>query len=93
MELKAFLTVFGTIFLAELGDKTQIATMLFAANQNLSKALVFTAAALALVFSAALGVAAGDVVSRYVDPRYLHYVAGVGFVLIGFATLYSAASS
>ena len=37
MELKAFLTVFGAVFLAELGDKTQLATMLFATDQQISK--------------------------------------------------------
>ena len=90
MQVKAFLTVFGLVFLAELGDKTQIATMFFASDQNMSKYIVFFAAASALVASAAFGAAAGDVVSRYIDPRQLQYVAGVAFLIIGLLTIYSA---
>ena len=64
MDWKMFATVFGTVFLAELGDKTQLATLLF-------------------------GVGAGALVSQHVNPRYLSYVAGVGFILIGIWTLLS----
>ena len=93
MDWKVFLTVFGTVFLAELGDKTQLATMLFASDQAVSKYTVFLAASLALVVAAGLGVLAGTLLSEVINPRYLHYIAGVGFVLIGLVTLYNAYSA
>ncbi len=93
MDFKALLTIFATIFLAELGDKTQLATLLFAAEARYSAWLVFIAAALALVCAAGLGVLAGGVVSKYVDARMLSIVAGVGFIAIGAWTLIAALRS
>jgi putative Ca2+/H+ antiporter (TMEM165/GDT1 family) len=93
MDWKVFATVFGTVFLAELGDKTQLATVLFAAKSTVSLWTIFFAAAGALVLTSAIGVAAGAAVSQYVNPKHLTYAAGVGFVLIGFWTLYGAASN
>ena len=90
MELKIFLTVMTTIFIAELGDKTQLATMLFAADKEVSKLTVFLAASLALVLASAVGVLAGSVLSEYINEKYLHYVAGIGFIGIGIFTLYNA---
>ena len=49
MELKALLTVFVTIFLAELGDKTQLATLLYASDKDVAKLTVFLGASLALI--------------------------------------------
>jgi len=90
MELKIFLTVMTTIFIAELGDKTQLATMLFAADKEVSKLTVFLAASLALVLASAVGVLAGSVLSEYINEKYLHYVAGTGFIIIGGYTLATA---
>jgi putative Ca2+/H+ antiporter (TMEM165/GDT1 family) len=90
METKLLATVFGTIFLAELGDKTQLATLLFAAREGSSLATVFVAASLALVAATAIGVAAGAVISAYLDPRYLSYIAGTAFVLVGIWTIWQA---
>ena len=87
MELKALLTVFAAVFVAELGDKTQLATMLFAADREVSKLTVFAGASLALICASALGVLAGGLVAQYVNPRMLNYVAGAGFVLIGVWTI------
>src|SRR5436853_4214464 len=67
MDLRFFLTVFTTVFLAELGDKTQLATFLYAAEADRSKLVVFLGAASALVITSAIGVAFGDVVARYVS--------------------------
>lgn len=90
MDWKVFLAVFGTVFLAELGDKTQLATMLFAADKDVSKYTVFIAASLALVLASALGVLAGSLLSEYINEQYLQIVAGVGFLVIGAFTLYQA---
>lgn len=90
MEWKLFFTVFATVFIAELGDKTQLATLLFAADKEVSKWLVFAGASLALVVTSALGVLAGSAISHYVSEKYLNYVAGIGFVLIGVWTLVRA---
>ena len=90
MDIKIIATVFVTIFLAELGDKTQLATLLFAAREGVSLVAIFVAASAALVTATAIAVAAGAVISNYVDPKYLSYVAGVGFVLIGVWTISQA---
>ena len=90
MDWKIFLTIFASVFIAELGDKTQFATMLFASDKEVSKMTVFVAASLALVVASALGVLAGSVLSEYINEKYLHYIAGVGFVAIGLFTLYKA---
>lgn len=90
MDIKLFATVFGAIFIAELGDKTQLATLLFASDKNASKLLIFAAAATALVLTSALGVLAGGVISHYVGDKQLSWIAGAGFILIGAWTLYQA---
>ena len=64
--------------------------MLFASDKEVSKMTVFVAASLALVVASALGVLAGSVLSEYINEKYLHYIAGVGFVAIGLFTLYKA---
>lgn len=87
MDLKVLLAVFGSVFIAELGDKTQLATMLFAADREVSKLTVFLGASAALVVSSALGVLAGGIVSQYVSERVLHWVAGIGFIVIGAWTI------
>ena len=85
--LKAFASVFLTIFLAEIGDKTQLATMLFAAEAKTSKWVVFAGSALALVTAAAIGVLVGAQIERYIAPRTLKIVAGAGFIAIGVWTI------
>jgi putative Ca2+/H+ antiporter (TMEM165/GDT1 family) len=90
MDWKILSTVFASVFIAELGDKTQLATMLFAADREASKLVVFTGASLALIATSALGVIAGSAISQYVSERMLHIVAGVGFVGIGIWTLIKA---
>jgi putative Ca2+/H+ antiporter (TMEM165/GDT1 family) len=90
MDWRIFLTVFTAVFIAELGDKTQLATMLFAADREVSKYTVFLAASAALIVATAIGVLAGSLLSEYIDEKYLHYIAGVGFIIIGAFTLYNA---
>jgi putative Ca2+/H+ antiporter (TMEM165/GDT1 family) len=89
MDLKTLFTVFGAVFIAELGDKTQLATLLFAADREVSKWTIFLGASLALVVASGLGVLAGGVISQYVSEKILHYVAGIGFIGIGIWTLLS----
>lgn len=91
MDLKVLFVVFGTVFLAELGDKTQLATVLFASRPEVSLVTVFVGASLALILSSLLAVAAGSVISQYVDPRYLSFIAGAGFIIIGIWTIVQAA--
>jgi len=90
MDYRLLITVFIAVFIAELGDKTQLATMLFAADREVSKLTVFAGAALALIFTSAIGVIAGGLLAQYVSERVLHYVAGTGFLLIGAYTLLTA---
>lgn len=90
MDWKVFLVIFASVFVAELGDKTQFATMLFAADKEVSKLTVLLAAATALILSTVVAVAIGSVLSNYINERYLHYVAGIGFILIGVFTLVRA---
>ena len=87
MNLKILLTVFATVFLAELGDKTQVATMLFSADKQINKLGVFLAAAFALVFSTAIAVALGGTISSFLNRRVLSIIAGIGFIAVGIWTL------
>jgi putative Ca2+/H+ antiporter (TMEM165/GDT1 family) len=87
MNFKIFLTIFITVLLAELGDKTQLATMLFATNKEYSKLTVFLASAFALVFASAIAVLLGNYISKYVNPRILSVVAGIGFIVVGVWTI------
>jgi len=87
MDWKLFITVFGSVFVAELGDKTQLATLLYASGADAPRWTVFAASASALVLTSALGVLAGSFVSSYVNERALRWIAGVGFIAIGIYTL------
>jgi putative Ca2+/H+ antiporter (TMEM165/GDT1 family) len=90
MDWKIFLTVFASVFIAELGDKTQLATMLFAADKEVSRTTVFLVASAALVVASGLGVLAGSVLTQMISEKILHYVAGAGFIVIGVFTLLRA---
>ena len=87
MDFRLLLTVFTTVFLAEPGDKTQLATLLFATDRQADPWIVFAGAALALVATSALGVLAGTLAGNLISPRLLHLVAGTGFIAIGLWTL------
>ena len=90
MDWKILSTVFASVFIAELGDKTQLATMLFASEKEISKLTVFLGASLALILTSALGVLAGGVLSNYISEKHLHYLAGIGFIAIGVWSLVKA---
>lgn len=81
--MKAFLAIFLSVFFAELGDKTQLATMLFAADGRSSPVTVFAAAALALIAATGLAVVLGAAAERWLAFLPLKLIAGAGFVVIG----------
>jgi putative Ca2+/H+ antiporter (TMEM165/GDT1 family) len=80
--MQIYLAVFFSVFVAELGDKTQLATLLFAANPATSKLGVFVAAATALA-SSALAVVVGSQLGAWVAPHHLKIIAGIAFMTIG----------
>ena len=83
------LSVFTTVFLAEIGDKTQVATLLFASDRHVSRWVVFAGASLALTTAAGIGVLVGSQVDRFVSPPMLKIVAGLAFIAVGLWTLFS----
>ena len=83
MDLKLFATVFSTIFIAELGDKTQLATLLYASDASHPKLTIFAASAAALIATSAIAVLAGSLVADHVDPKVVRWLAGLGFIAVG----------
>ena len=82
--MSAFFTIFITVFLAELGDKTQLATMLFATEDGGKNPwMIFAASALALTLSSAIAVLVGAFAAKYLTMIPLKLIAGMGFVVIG----------
>jgi putative Ca2+/H+ antiporter (TMEM165/GDT1 family) len=83
--MKTYLAVFASVLVAELGDKTQIATLLYATDPTAGKLGVFLAAAAALVLSSALAVAVGAHAGGWlwISPKLVRTVAGLGFVAVG----------
>ena len=92
MDLKVLVTVFGIVFLAELGDKTQLATLLFAAKSPGNLMAVFIGASAALILASAIGVVAGSFISQFLTPKSLSYVAGAGFLVIGAWTIWQGSN-
>jgi len=85
--MRQIVVIFFSVFLAELGDKTQLATVLFATDQRVGKMSVFIAAATALTVSTLLAVIAGEAVMKLISPSTLKTAAGVGFIAVGIWTL------
>ncbi|MRG92011.1 TMEM165/GDT1 family protein [Polyangium spumosum] len=92
MDWKLFASTFAAIFLAEMGDKTQIATLTLAGSGS-SRWVVFAASALALVATSAVAVLLGEVVSRYVPAIWVKRAAGLVFVVLGVIYLVGAKES
>lgn len=82
MDWRVFITTFGVIFLAEMGDKTQLAAMTMAAETK-KPVVVFIGAALALACVSAIGVLVGGAVSHYVPIIWIKRIAAVAFIVIG----------
>ena len=87
MDWKLFASTFAAIFLAEMGDKTQLATLSLAAGG--SRWVVFAASAAALVATSAIAVLAGEAVSRVVPPIWIRRAAGALFLVLGVLFLFS----
>ena len=87
MDFKVIMSVFAAVFLAELGDKTQLAIMGFAAESK-SLVSVFAGAAAAMVVATVLAVIFGGVISAYVPEKAIHLVAGGAFIVIGVFMLF-----
>ncbi len=81
--------IFFSVFLAELGDKTQITTLLFATNSKVSPISVFLASAGALVLSSFIAVLAGTLAKTYLQQIPLKLISGICFILIGVWTIYN----
>jgi putative Ca2+/H+ antiporter (TMEM165/GDT1 family) len=82
MDLRVLLTTFGIIFLAEMGDKTQLAAMTMSAQTKRPWA-VFLGASVALAAVSALGVLVGGVIGDYVPLEWVKRGAAVAFIIIG----------
>ncbi len=82
MDWKLFLATFGTVFVAELGDKTQLATMALSGDSK-KPWVVFAASALALVTAAGLGAAAGGLLGKWVPEAWVRRGAAALFVAVG----------
>jgi putative Ca2+/H+ antiporter (TMEM165/GDT1 family) len=93
MEWKLFLTVFASVFVAEMADKTQLVTLLFAADRDVSKWTIFFGSASALVLTSAIGVLAGALLAQWVNVKLMSVIAGVGFIVIGSWTLWHGLSA
>ena len=87
--MKAVLVIFGSVLLAELGDKTQMATMLYATNETVRPLGVFLAASSALVVSTLLAVLFGSTITRFIPPSTLKLIAGMAFIAVGIWTVAS----
>lgn len=83
MDFKIFFTVFITVFLAEMADKTQIATLLYASSMEKNRVLVFIASSLALVTTTAIAVLGGSIISHWIQSKAGTIIAGAGFILVG----------
>ena len=87
MDWKIFGTAFLTLFLAELGDKTQLAVITMTASTE-AKVSVFLGASAALVVVTLLGVLVGGVLTQWVPAEWLHRIVAVAFIAIGVSMLF-----
>ena len=88
MAASTLIVVFTTVFLAELGDKTQLATLLFASDGNKNAWGIFFSASLALMASTGIAVLLGNFASQYLNLIPLKLIAGIGFIAIGCWTIF-----
>jgi len=82
MDWKVCASTFAVIFLAELGDKTQLATLSLSGGST-ARGSVFVGSALALIVTSAIAVLAGDAIARVISPLWLRRLAGASFLVLG----------
>ncbi len=85
--LALLITTFTTVFLAELGDKTQLATVAISGSSNRPLA-VFVGSSTALVVASLIGVIAGTSISAIIPTDILKILAAIGFLIIGIKLLW-----
>ncbi len=90
LDLKLVATVFVTIFVAEIADKSQIVTLLYASNAQYNKLSVYIGSSLALMLASGVAVFAGVVFSNWFDAGLMARVAGIAFILVGIWTFVRA---
>ncbi len=88
MDWKLFASTFVAIFLAEMGDKTQLATLSLASGGS-SRWVVFAGSALALVATSAIAVFLAEGLTRIIDPIWIKRAAGVSFLVLGVLFLFT----
>jgi Ca2+/H+ antiporter, TMEM165/GDT1 family len=91
LDWKLLATTFGAVFVAELGDKTQLATLSLSAGKEVNRLSVFLGSASALVCTSLIAVLAGELISRYVPPQYLRRGAGAIFIVLGLLYIFRKA--
>jgi Ca2+/H+ antiporter, TMEM165/GDT1 family len=87
MDWKIFFATFSAIFLAELGDKTQIANLCMATRSK-SWVTVFTASVLAFALVTFITILLGKVLAKHIQPEHVRYAGGVSFIIIGLLMLW-----
>lgn len=87
--LQITVTTFLTVFLAELGDKTQLTTLMITAESH-NPLVVFLSAAIALVLTSFLGVVAGKWLAKTLSPQLLNTLTGLSFLLLALGLLWDA---
>ena len=85
--MRGYLTVFLITFLAEMGDKTQISTLLFSSNKEISRWGILVAASCALTLATVLAVIVGSELDRFVSAKTIKLITGIGFIGIGIWSL------
>jgi len=83
MDLKLLFTTFATVFLAELGDKTQLTALALTAGNPRASWMVFLGSALALTATSAIAVFCGEFISKYVPLKYLYLSSAILFIIMG----------
>ena len=85
--ISIFITTFTTIFIAELGDKTQIATLMLSAESG-KPIIVFLGSSLALISSSLVGVLIGKWLSKKISPRNFALLTGILMTVVSLFLAY-----
>ena len=92
MILNLLISTFLTVFIAELGDKTQLATLTLSGTSNKPLA-VFLGSSIALVLASLVGALAGGSIAKFIPEIYLKSVASLTFFLLGIKLIITSTSN